>query len=80
MKILLAEDGTTMRKMEVKILQQIGYDNILEAVDGAQAMEKLESEGDIQAGDFRLEYAQQVRDGCSDLDAAEPPLIKTSHF
>jgi len=48
MKILLAEDGTTMRKMEVKILQQIGYENIIEAVDGAQAMEKLESESDIK--------------------------------
>ncbi|HOC61426.1 MAG TPA: chemotaxis protein CheW, partial [Smithellaceae bacterium] len=37
-----------MRKMEVKILQQIGYENIIEAVDGAQAMEKLESESDIK--------------------------------
>ncbi len=47
-KILLAEDGATMRKMEVKILQQIGYTNVIEAVDGAQAMEKLESEKDVQ--------------------------------
>lgn len=47
MKIVLAEDGTTMRKMEVKILQQLGYQNIIEAVDGAQAMEKLEAEGDV---------------------------------
>lgn len=48
MKIILAEDGTTMRKMELKILQQIGYENIIEAVDGAQAMEKLDSEDDIK--------------------------------
>ncbi len=48
MKILLAEDGSTMRKMEVKILQQIGYQNIIEAADGVQAMEKIESEGDVQ--------------------------------
>jgi len=48
MKIILAEDGTTMRKMELKILQQIGYENIIEAVDGVQAMEKLASEDDIQ--------------------------------
>ncbi|HLZ20192.1 MAG TPA: chemotaxis protein CheW [Smithellaceae bacterium] len=48
MKILLAEDGATMRKMELKILQQIGYENVLEAVDGVQAIEKLESEGDVQ--------------------------------
>ena len=48
MKIILAEDGTTMRKMEVKILQQIGHENIIEAVDGDQAMEKLMSEDDVQ--------------------------------
>jgi chemotaxis signal transduction protein/ABC-type nitrate/sulfonate/bicarbonate transport system substrate-binding protein len=48
MKIILAEDGGTMRKMELKILQQIGYSNVIEAVDGAQAMEKLASEDDIQ--------------------------------
>jgi chemotaxis signal transduction protein/ABC-type nitrate/sulfonate/bicarbonate transport system substrate-binding protein len=47
-KILLAEDGATMRKMELKILQQIGYQNVIEAVDGLQAIEKLESEGDIR--------------------------------
>lgn len=48
MKIILAEDGATMRKMEVKILQQIGYENIIEAVDGNQAMEKLMSEEDVK--------------------------------
>jgi chemotaxis signal transduction protein/ABC-type nitrate/sulfonate/bicarbonate transport system substrate-binding protein len=48
MKILLAEDGATMRKMEVKILQQIGFENIIEAVDGNQAIEKLMSEDKIK--------------------------------
>jgi chemotaxis signal transduction protein/DNA-binding response OmpR family regulator len=48
MKILLAEDGTTMRKMEVKILQQIGFETIIEAVDGNQAIEKLRSEAKIK--------------------------------
>jgi chemotaxis signal transduction protein/CheY-like chemotaxis protein len=48
MKILLAEDTGTMRKMEVKILQQIGFENIIEAVDGAQAIEKLLSEEEIK--------------------------------
>jgi chemotaxis signal transduction protein/ABC-type nitrate/sulfonate/bicarbonate transport system substrate-binding protein len=48
MKIILAEDGGTMRKMELKILQQIGYDNIIEAVDGAEAIEKLAAEDDIK--------------------------------
>lgn len=48
MKILLAEDGSTMRKMEVKILQQIGYDNIIEAADGDKALEILASQEDVK--------------------------------
>ena len=48
MKIILAEDGNTMRKMEVKILQQIGFENIIEAIDGNQAMEKLMSEDNVK--------------------------------
>ncbi|MDA8125037.1 MAG: chemotaxis protein CheW [Deltaproteobacteria bacterium] len=48
MKIVLAEDGNTMRKMELKILQQLGYENIIEAVDGAAAMEALAAEGDVK--------------------------------
>ena len=47
MKILLAEDGTTMRKMEVKILQQIGFDNIIEAADGEQAILALSVQDDV---------------------------------
>ena len=43
-KILLVEDATTMRKMEIKILKQLGFENILEAVDGNDAIEKLEAE------------------------------------
>lgn len=47
MKILLVEDGATMRKMEDKILRQIGFENILQAVDGNEAIEKLTAEADI---------------------------------
>ncbi|MFZ5774121.1 MAG: chemotaxis protein CheW [Thermodesulfobacteriota bacterium] len=48
LKILLVEDATTMRKMEAKILGQVGLSNIVEAVDGNDAIEKLQAEGDIQ--------------------------------
>ena len=41
-KILLVEDAGTMRKMEAKILGQVGFSNIVEAVDGKDAVEKLE--------------------------------------
>ena len=47
MKILLVEDAGTMRKMEARILGQIGLTNIVEAVDGNDAMEKLGAEPDI---------------------------------
>ncbi len=47
-KILLVEDAGTMRKMEVRILQQLGFSNIIEAVDGKDAVEKLEQEAEIR--------------------------------
>ncbi|WP_435548355.1 chemotaxis protein CheW [Desulfobacterium sp. N47] len=47
-KILLVEDASTMRKMEVKILKQLSFENIIEAVDGDDAIGKIESEKNIQ--------------------------------
>ncbi len=47
MKILLVEDATTMRKMEAKILTQVGLANIVEAADGREAIDLLESDEDI---------------------------------
>ncbi len=47
-KILLVEDAGTMRKMEVRILKQLGYSNIIEAQDGKQAIEKLQQEEGVQ--------------------------------
>lgn len=44
LKILLVEDAGTMRKMEAKILGQVGFTNIVEAVDGKDALAKLASE------------------------------------
>jgi len=46
-KILLAEDAGTMRKMEVRILNQLGFKNIVEAKDGNDAIEKLTTFPDI---------------------------------
>lgn len=42
-KILLVEDAGTMRKMEVRILNQLGFHNIVEAKDGNDAIEKIEA-------------------------------------
>jgi len=41
-KILLAEDAKTMRKIEVRILKSLGYTDVIEAEDGLQAKELLQ--------------------------------------
>lgn len=47
LKILLVEDAATMRKIEVKTLASLGYNRIVEAVDGLAAIDCLEKEPDI---------------------------------
>ena len=48
MKILLAEDTPSMRKMEIKILKQLGFEQIIEAGNGSEAVEKLQAQPDIK--------------------------------
>jgi len=60
-KVLLVEDAGTMRKMEARILNQIGFTNIVEAVDGNDAVTKLEAEGDVQL--IISDWAMPNRDG-----------------
>jgi two-component system chemotaxis response regulator CheY len=44
MPILIVDDFSTMRQIVKKSLKQLGFDNITEAVDGADALNKLQSE------------------------------------
>ncbi len=37
-QILLVEDTAVMRKIEIKTLKSLGFDGIVEAVDGNQAI------------------------------------------
>ncbi|RJR53194.1 MAG: response regulator [Desulfobacteraceae bacterium] len=46
--ILLVEDAAVMRKMEIKILNQLGFRNVLEASDGNDAIEKLRLHKEIR--------------------------------
>lgn len=46
MKFLVVDDFSTMRRIVKNILKQLGYENIDEAEDGAQAYSKL------QTGDY----------------------------
>lgn len=45
MKILVVDDFSTMRRIVKNLLRQLGYENIEEAEDGAQAYSKLQSGG-----------------------------------
>ena len=46
-KILLVEDAKAVRKLEVKMLNTIGYQTIIEASNGAEAIQLLEKEQDF---------------------------------
>lgn len=46
MKILIVDDFSTMRKIERKILNELGFENVAEADDGSTALPLLEN------GDF----------------------------
>lgn len=48
MKILIVDDFSTMRKIERKILNELGFENVAEADDGSTALPLLEN------GDFDL--------------------------
>lgn len=45
MKILVVDDFSTMRRIVKNVLKQIGFENIEEAEDGAQALAKLRTGG-----------------------------------
>ena len=44
-KILAVDDSPTMRRIIVNTLKRAGYNNVVEAADGHEALEKLVSEG-----------------------------------
>jgi two-component system, chemotaxis family, chemotaxis protein CheY len=44
-KFLVVDDSLTMRRIVINTLKTIGYDTVVEAVDGKDAMAKLISEG-----------------------------------
>jgi two-component system chemotaxis response regulator CheY len=45
MKIMVVDDFSTMRRIVKNVLKQIGFENIEEAEDGAQALAKLKTGG-----------------------------------
>ena len=47
LKVLAVDDSATMRRIIVNTLKHIGYENVVEGEDGADAYAKLESESGI---------------------------------
>lgn len=46
--ILLVEDSSIMRKMELAILRELGFGNVLEAVDGQAAVDVLQGDQPVE--------------------------------
>ncbi len=47
MRFLVVDDSPTMRRIVINALRSFGYEDIVEASDGQEALAKLESEGNI---------------------------------
>ena len=47
MKILLVDDSKTMRRIQTNTLRNLGYDNVVEAEDGQEAIIKLRANPDV---------------------------------
>lgn len=79
MKVLVADDFATMRKIVRNILKQIGFDNILEAEDGQAAIQILRNENiGLVVTDWNmpnmtgLELLQKIR---NDPQTANLPVL-----
>ncbi|HEX2960357.1 MAG: response regulator [Bacteroidota bacterium] len=47
LKFLVVDDSVTMRRIVANSLKNLGYDNIVEAVDGKDALAKLAADAEI---------------------------------
>lgn len=47
MKILVVDDFQTMRRIVINLLKQLGFSNVVEAGDGKEALEKIQSSDEI---------------------------------
>lgn len=78
MKILVVDDFPTMRRIVKNILKQLGFENIEEAEDGAQAYSKLKSGG---FGFVISDWNMPNMDGLSFLKAVRSdPELKNTPF
>lgn len=48
MKILLVDDSSTMRRIQSNTLNSLGYSDLVQAEDGADALKKLKENPDVK--------------------------------
>ncbi len=68
MKILVVDDFLTMRRIIINLLRQLGFNNVVEAADGKQALDKVQIEPvDLIISDWNMpnmtgiEFLKHVR-------------------
>ena len=80
LKFLVVDDSITMRRIVINTLKNMGHDKIVEAVDGEDALAKLQVEDDVNfiITDWNmpnmtgLEFVKQVR---SDPSTKDLPIL-----
>jgi two-component system chemotaxis response regulator CheY len=79
MKILIVDDFSTMRRIEKNILKHLGFNEIDEAGDGAEALQKLKSKKyDFIISDWNMpnmEGIDLLRAVRADPDLKELPFL-----
>jgi two-component system chemotaxis response regulator CheY len=67
MKFLVVDDSITMRRIIINALQRIGYNDVVEAADGTEALERLDQSIGFIITDWNMpnmsgvEFARAVR-------------------
>ncbi len=54
MKCLVVDDSATMRRIVVNALKSIGYDNVVEAGDGSEALTKCDASIELIITDWNM--------------------------
>lgn len=54
MKCLVVDDSATMRRIVVNALKSIGYDNVVEAADGSDALQKCDASIELVITDWNM--------------------------
>jgi two-component system chemotaxis response regulator CheY len=78
MKCLVVDDSATMRRIVVNALKSIGYDNVVEAGDGSDALQKCDASIELVITDWNmpvmggLDFVKGVR---ANAQNAKTPIL-----